>query len=86
MINCDSLDVITLEVTTLGFVSKNVAKFRRLLKYLKVNDNRIIAKCMEVVSFLRCFKVLFITVQRHLVCGSIEPTEKHIQFHHSLHK
>ena len=48
MINCDSFDVITLEVTTLGFVSKNVAKFRRLLKYLKVNDNRIIAKCMEV--------------------------------------
>ena len=47
MINCDSFDVITLEVTTLGFVSKNVAKFRRLLKYLKVNDNRIIAKCME---------------------------------------
>ena len=48
MINCDSFDVITLEVTTLGFVSKNVAKFRRLLKYLKANDNRIIAKCMEV--------------------------------------
>ena len=48
MINCDSFDVITLEVTTLGFVSKNVAKFRRLLKYLKVNDNRIVAKCMEV--------------------------------------
>ena len=48
MINCDSFDVITLEVTTLGFVSKDVAKFRRLLKYLKVNDNRIIAKCMEV--------------------------------------
>ena len=47
-INCDSFDVITLEVTTLGFVSKNVAKFRRLLKYLKANDNRIIAKCMEV--------------------------------------
>ena len=42
MINCDSINVITLKVTSLGFVSKNFAKFRRLLKYLKVNNGNCI--------------------------------------------
>ena len=39
IINCGSFNLITLKVTSLGFVSKNVAKFRRLLKYLKVNND-----------------------------------------------
>jgi hypothetical protein len=48
IINCESFQVITLEVTTLGFVSKNIAKFRKLRKYLNLSDNRIIVKCVKV--------------------------------------
>jgi hypothetical protein len=43
VINCESFQVITLEVTTLDFVSKNIAK-----SATNLSDNRIIAKCVEV--------------------------------------
>jgi hypothetical protein len=45
---CYAFEVITLEVTTLGFVSKDIDRFRRLLRTLEMNDERIIKKCMEV--------------------------------------
>ena len=45
---CRRFEVITLEVTTLGFVSKDVARFRRFLRTFDLNDERIIKKCMEV--------------------------------------
>ena len=45
---CHAFTVITLEVTTLGFVSKDIDNFRRLLRTLEMNDERIIKKCMEV--------------------------------------
>ena len=45
---CHAFEVITLEVTTLGFVSKDMERFRRLLRTLEMNDKRIIKKCMEI--------------------------------------
>ena len=41
---CNAFEVITLEVTTLGFVSKDIDRFRRLLRTLEMNDERIIKK------------------------------------------
>ena len=48
VITCRSFEVITLEVTTLGFVSKDIERFRRLLRTPDVNDECIFRKCMEV--------------------------------------
>ena len=48
IIACRTFEVITLEVTTLGFVSKDIDRFRRLLRTLDLNDERIVRKCMEV--------------------------------------
>ncbi len=41
---CCAFTAITLEVTTLGFVSKDIHKFCRLLRTLEINDERIIKK------------------------------------------
>ena len=43
---CDAFEVVTLEVTTLGFVSKSINIFRRLLRLFEMNEERIIKKCM----------------------------------------
>ena len=43
-----TFEVITVEVTTLGFVSKNINRFRRLLRALDLNEERVVKKCMEV--------------------------------------
>ena len=43
-----TFEVITVEVTTLGFMSKNINRFRRLLRALDLNEERIVKKCMEV--------------------------------------
>ena len=48
IMTCRTCEVITLEVTTLGFVSKDIVRFRRLLRTFDLNDERIIRKCMEV--------------------------------------
>ena len=48
IMTCSTFEVITLEVTTLGFVSKDVNRFRRLLRALDLNEERIVKKCMEV--------------------------------------
>ena len=45
---CSTFKVITLEVTTLGFVSKDINRFRRLLRTLDLNEKRVVKKCMEV--------------------------------------
>ena len=45
---CSTFEVITLEVTILGFVSKDINRFRRLLRTLDLNEERIVKKCMEV--------------------------------------
>ena len=45
---CSMFEVITLEVTTLGFASKDINRFRRLLRTLDLNEERIVKKCMEV--------------------------------------
>ncbi len=39
---CHAFTVITLEMPTLGFVSNDIDKFRRLLRTLEINDERII--------------------------------------------
>ena len=39
---CRTFEIITLEVTTLGFVSKDAARFRRFLRTFDLNDERII--------------------------------------------
>ena len=48
LVPCEKFKVITLEITTLGFVTKNIRQFRRLCRSLSLQDNRIIKKCMEV--------------------------------------
>ena len=48
LVTCEKFKVITLEITTLGFVTKNIRQFRRLCRSLSLQDNRIIKKCMEV--------------------------------------
>ena len=48
LVPCDRFKVITLEVTTLGFVTKSTGQFRRLCRLLHLQDDRIITKCMEV--------------------------------------
>ena len=48
LVGCEEFKVITLEITTLGFVTKNVRQFRELCRSLSLQDNRIIRKCMEV--------------------------------------
>ena len=48
IMTCSTFEVITLEVTTLGFVSKDINRFRRLLRTLDLNEERIVKKCMEV--------------------------------------
>jgi hypothetical protein len=45
---CDRFKVITLEVTTLGFVTKSIGQFRRLCRLLNLQDDCIITKCVEV--------------------------------------
>ena len=41
MINCDLFQFITLKGTIHGFVSKSAEKFRKLIKYLKLNHKVI---------------------------------------------
>ena len=48
IMTCSTFEVITLEVTTLGFVSKDINRFRRLLRTLDLNEERIVKKCMKV--------------------------------------
>ena len=48
LVPCENFKVITLEITTLGFVTKNIRQYRRLCRSLNLQDNRIITKCMEV--------------------------------------
>ena len=49
---CHAFTVITLEVTTLGFLSKDIYNFRRLLRTLEMNDERIIKKCISESNIL----------------------------------
>ena len=48
LVPCEKFKVLTLEITTLGFVTKNIRQFRRLCRSLNLQENRIITKCMEV--------------------------------------
>ena len=48
IIQCDHFEIIYLEVTTLGFVSKvSYVPFNSLLKKLGINENRTFARCLE---------------------------------------
>ena len=48
IIASDQFEVIYLEVTTLGFISKrSYVPFNILLKKLGINENRTFTKCME---------------------------------------
>ena len=48
VIPCEEFEIIYLEFTTLGFISKNsYTPFEKFLKKLGVNDNRTFIKCME---------------------------------------
>ena len=39
--SCDKFNVITLEITTLGFFTKNIGEFHRLCRLVNVRDYRI---------------------------------------------
>ena len=48
LINCDEFEILFLEFTTLGFISKNsYTPFNKFLTKLGVNESRTVAKCME---------------------------------------
>ena len=48
LIPCDEYELIYLEFTSLGFISKNsVTPFNAFLKGLGINENRTVTKCME---------------------------------------
>ena len=50
LVACEEFEVIYLEFTTLGFISKDsFDPFNKLLKKLGVNENRTLVKCMEIV-------------------------------------
>ena len=53
---CYAFEVITLEVTTLGFVSKDIDRFRRLLRTLEMNDERIIKNRYAVRTCCKPFE------------------------------
>ena len=49
LVACEEFEVIYLEFTTLGFISKDsFDPFNKLLKKLGVNENRTLVKCMEI--------------------------------------
>ena len=48
IIPCDEFEVVTLEVTTLGFVTKDIARFKSVMKGLNINTDRMISKMSEV--------------------------------------
>ena len=45
---CAQFNLIPLEISTLGFAGKNIKTFRKFLKELKLDVERIINKCQEV--------------------------------------
>ena len=48
LIDCDEFEIIYVEFTTLGFISKESFKqFSKLLKALGIYQDRTIIKCME---------------------------------------
>ena len=48
IIECDHFEIIYLEFTTLGFISKvSYVPFSNLLKKIGINENRTLVKCME---------------------------------------
>ena len=49
---CDKFELVFFEVSTLGFMSINVGSFRKVLRTLKCDENRVISKCCEVA--IRC--------------------------------
>ena len=50
LVPCDEFELIYLEFTSLGFISKNsVTPFNVFLKGLGINENRTVTKCMETV-------------------------------------
>ena len=50
VIQCESFNLLFLEITTLGFISKSSCKpFSAFLRDLGINEQRTITKCMETV-------------------------------------
>ena len=46
-INWEKLKIIFVEITTLGFVSRNIKDFAKFVKPLGISYERMIGKCME---------------------------------------
>ena len=46
-IECGKLNIIYVEITTLGFVSGNIKDFAKFVKPLGISYERMIGKCME---------------------------------------
>ena len=47
-IECEKLNIIYVEITTLGFVSRNIKDFAKFVKLLGISYERMINKCMEM--------------------------------------
>ncbi len=69
LVPCEKFKLITLEITTLGFVTKNIRKFCRLCRSLNLQDNRIIVKCMEVA--LRATFYIFCRRNKNWTCPEL---------------
>ena len=48
-IEWEKLNIIYVEITTLGFVSRNIKDFAKFVKPLGISYERMIGKCMEMV-------------------------------------
>ena len=52
LVPCNDLELILLEISTLGFVTKHVREFKNLLNLFKCDTKRIMMCCSEVA--IRC--------------------------------
>ena len=52
LVPCDDLKLILLEISSLGFVSKDISEFKKLLKDLNCDADKVLSVCSQVA--IRC--------------------------------
>ena len=57
LVLCNDLELILLEISTLGFVSKHVREFKNFLNLFKCDTKRIMMCCSEVA--IRCLYYIY---------------------------
>ena len=62
-----NFQLIFLEVTSLGFVTKNIKTFRNFLKSININERYLIEKLQEVA--IRCSYFIYCRRKKNLISG-----------------